>query len=262
MCLFIAIFMLMTFLATPAVACSRDDAVKGNIEAAWHGEVIDAQILDSYSCAELFALLNVVYARHGYIFKDELVRGYFEVDPRYQSDEYVNDFTIQLMLTPNDRYTIFEIEWNQFTLRTGASRCDSSVPWASTGKQEEPQDEERPDERVFAPIEETVTDAAGIVTITCGVATTQFIIDQVLLGEVIEKEWLAPLTCKELDRVGQAAYVAYDIPLPDREDREFFFSVWPYNPDYSKTVPNVQMKSVHQLALLRVDMVKEDKHCP
>lgn len=117
----------------------------------------------------------------------------------------------------------------------------------------------------YAPIQEVFVGSDGILKITLGEATPSFIIDRVLNEEGIEIEWLASLTCAELDRVEDALYARHKVDFEDPTDEAFFAAatVGVYRPVFNLTREDAEyyFSSVDSLTKLFVKMAQANANC-
>ncbi|MBI4435696.1 YARHG domain-containing protein [Candidatus Uhrbacteria bacterium] len=220
-------------------------------------------------CEDLRILRNGVYARHGYVFGNEWVREHMLRDPEYKPDPTINEQTVGERLTDVDRTTaelILQMEseygcheyWRELESKGDESVEGSAPATDSPPKPEEPQ-------REFAKLSEVPTTGSnGRPSLMQGYAIPAFVIDTATYGEVVQNEWLPPLTCDELARVEQGVYARYNVWFQAEDDRAFFASIlYGYTPKEGTTPASVEptLQNVDRLNLLRVNRAQGSKGC-
>lgn len=257
---------ILFFPAHPAQACSCEGE-QDELESLWQGRVLEPLQTDAISCPELRYMRNIPYARHGFAFGDNWVGRQFRGDPRYQPDANINSTTVEPMLTPADRQNI-----DMLVAAEAGMHCKEW--WEQNGEDpagwnqsefDEPDLDGPPAPKSYASIREIRVGTDGITYVTLGEATPGYLIERALDGKMIENEWLAPLSCEELDRVEDALYARYKVDFEDPADEAFFaaatMGVYTPIPHLTREGAEYFFTSQDKLTKLRVDRAQTQMEC-
>lgn len=252
---------------TPAQACACEDAWEETVTTLWQGQLLEPLHTDAISCPELRYLRNIPYARHGFSFGDNWVGKKFVGDPRYQRDEYVTSETVEPMLTPGDRTNIEMLVAAEEGMQCKAwweRNGENPAGWNFDNDFESETEVAKPSPG-YAPVQDIHVGSDGITYVTLGEATPNFLIDRALDEKGIENEWLAPLTCTELDRLEDALYARHLVDFEDDADEAFFAAA---TVGIYKPVPNLTREgaeyffsSQDKLTQLRVNRAQSERNC-
>ncbi len=198
-----------------APKCECESAVWHTVDQIWASESVEEVAFEAAYCPELRVYRNTVYARHGFNFTNDWVKGWFtEHEPRWTPIESVTSETVGDQLSDVDRATVqAALKWED--------HYECSDYWEQRSKEEEVEDDSGEADADAEPEEPAESAAPEYVVIT--IASGSYEVDEVtfleyfavtvdpnfVIGEVfshraVESEWLVPFTCRDLQIVNEA----------------------------------------------------------
>lgn len=213
--------------------CECESLHWDTIDKIWAGEAVEEFRLELAACPDLRVYRNIPYAREGLPFQNEWVLSRFtQHEPRYKPIEGMTDVAAYEQMSDVDKALIASVlKWEEtYECQAYWKAQKSDGDGAKSGVAEVAQPE-----YLTGHYEMVLLDPhTGVVslTITEVVMDPNFLIGRAFGDEMIESEWLVPLTCSDLQIVSEA--VRGRSSQPSNQDK---------------------------LSLLRIDRDRRDKGC-
>ncbi len=193
--------------------CECESSHWATVDAIWAGEAVEEVVFEIAACEELRVYRNAVYARHGFNFTNDWVKGWFtEHEPRWTPIESISSETVGDQLSETDLATVQAVKkWEE------QYQCDAYWEQRSEASAEVVEEEAPPPEPeyILVPIQSVPViggEEGETVALVSVIADPSFVITQAFNNAPVESAWLEPFTCRDLDIVTEAVQARTNKP--------------------------------------------------